>query len=702
MSTDTSKPAGQRTLTDPDKAAIKAAFDALRASPGFKARASQNRMMAAVSRALGTSKGGAVIEAPTGVGKSLGYLTAGVPIALAHKRPLVIGTGTVALQEQLVNRDIPRFLKATGLEATVALAKGRGRYACVRNLTEAAFGQGDLDLDLDFGPVAAKAPTKEESALVNQLATQFNGGTWNGDLDTVTVPLPDPVRKRITTTSGGCNRSQCNYASQCPYLLARKATKQAQIVVANHDYILASLQVPVGEDGEHPLLPNPERSLYAFDEAHNLPEKAIEASASRLHLATHLQVLERGRATVSAAFAMAGVLDAGGLKPTDAQRVVGDAIESVREMAAMLQAGWTPDPQDREPTWRAPGGQLPEAWRDLALRVFGAEAQVVAALSELRDKIKDAEGKTDAKDKLARTLGRLLESLEDALGLWKAWSRSEGRGEAPTARWITAGRDGSLVCHASPVSAAQALQFVWDQVDSVVLCSATLSLGGNFDHFFEQAAVPEHWEAASLPTPFNLAENAVLSVPKMKALPQDADAHTAEVATWIEENLDWGAGNLVLFTSRRQMEQVVQRIPQERVLKVLVQGSRSRTELLDAHAQRIKAGTGSTIFGLAGFGEGVDLAGELATTVVIAKLPFATPSDPVGATKAEWYEARGRSAFFEIAIPDVQRVLTQFMGRLIRTETDTGRIVLLDRRVVVKRYGQDLLDSLPPYRRAIA
>lgn len=701
MSTPTPS-ATQRTLTDADKAAIKRAFDALRASPGFKARASQNRMMAAVSRALGTSGGGAVIEAPTGVGKSLGYLTAGVPIALAHGRPLVIGTGTVALQEQLVNRDIPRFLEATGLEATVALAKGRGRYACVRNLLEAGVGQGDLDLEMDLGPVAAKAPSKEENALVGQLATQFESGSWNGDLDVVALPLPDPVRKRITTTSGGCNRSQCNYAFRCPYLLARKATKQANIVVANHDYILAALQVPVGEDGEHPLLPNPERSLYVFDEGHNLPEKAIDASASHLHLPTHLQVLDRSRATVSAAFAMANLLDAAGLTPNDAQRAVGDAVEAVRQMAAMLQAGWTPDPKDREPIWRAPCGQLPEEWRVLAEQVHGIEVKLLDALEKLVEKIKESDEKSESKDKLSRTLGRLLESLGDARVLWRAWSRSEAKGDAPTARWMTTGRDATLVLHASPVSAEKILQHVWDSVDSAVVCSATLSLGGNFDHFAEQAGLPQHWEAASLPTPFNLAENAVLSVPKMKSLPQDADAHTAEVAEWIEHNLDWAAGNLVLFTSRRQMEQVINRIPQQLVLKVLAQGSRSRQELLTLHAERVKAGTGSTIFGLAGFGEGVDLAGDLATTVVIAKLPFATPTDPVGATKSEWYEGRGRSPFFEIAIPDVQRALTQFMGRLIRTETDTGRIVLLDRRVVVKRYGQEILESLPPYRRDIA
>lgn len=694
-----------RTLTEADKAGIKRAFDALRATPGFKSRSSQSRMIAMVARALGTSRGGALIEAPTGVGKSLGYLTAGVPIALAHKRPLIIGTGTVALQEQLVNRDIPRFLKATGIEATVALAKGRGRYACLRNLAEAAGGQDEMDLGAEFEAPTARPPNKSDAALVDKLSEQFQAGRWNGDLDVVAEPIPDGVRKRITTTAGGCNRAQCAFASTCPYLLARKATKEAQIVVANHDYIFAALQLPLNENGEHPLLPNPGQALFVFDEGHNLPEKAIEGGAAHVHLPTHVQALERGRAPLASGYNILGNDLIAGVSPLDAQRALGEAIAATKEAQALLQAAWVPDPNDREPLWRAPHGQIETPWRDLAERIHRAEAKALVVVQELAAKVgsKDEKGAPDQKEKVGRTLGRFMELLDNSVRLWKAWAEADGPQAPPMARWLTSARDGGMVCHASPISAARFLtEEVWGRVEAAVVCSATISMGGNFDHFFEEAAIPEHWEAASLPTPFNLAEHAVLEVPKMRAMPKDADAHTREVASWLESSLDWDAGNLVLFTSRRQMEQVVQMIPQHLVLKTLVQGSRSRAEILALHGQRIAAGAGSTIFGLAGFGEGVDLAGELATTVVIAKLPFATPTDPVGATKCEWFETRGRSPFFEITIPDVQRTLVQFMGRLIRTETDKGRIVLMDRRLVTARYGKTLLDSLPPYRRAIA
>ena len=694
-----------RTLTDSDKAAVKRAFDALRATPGFKTRGSQNRMIAMVARALGTTGGGALVEAPTGVGKSLGYLTAGVPIALAHKRALIIGTGTVALQEQLVNRDIPRFLKATGLEATVALAKGRGRYACLRNLAEAAGGQGEMDLGAEFEGATVRPPSKTEAALVDKLFEEFDAGRWNGDLDVVAEPIPEGVRKRITTTSGGCNRANCAFANDCPYLLARKASREAQIVVANHDYILAALQVPLNENGEHPLLPLPSESLFVFDEGHNLPEKAIDCGAAHVHLPTHIQALERARTPLASAYNLLGNEKIAGVTPLDAQRAVGDAIAAVRQAQALLQAAWTPDPNEREPLWRAPHGKIDPAWQDLAATVHGIEAMLLRVVDALVAKVgaKEEKGGPGKTEKVGRTLGRFMDALEEAVGLWKAWADADAPLAPPKARWLTAGRDGGMICHASPISGAQFLtNALWSGVEAAVVCSATLSMGGDFDHFCEAAAIPDNWEIASLPTPFNLAENAVLEIPKMRATPKDADAHTREVTEWIENSLDWNAGNLVLFASRRQMEQVVQSIPQNLAIKTLVQGSRSRTELLDMHAKRVAAGTGSTIFGLAGFGEGVDLAGDLATTVVIAKLPFATPSAPVGATKSEWYEKRGRSPFFEIAIPDVQRVLTQFMGRLIRTESDKGRIVLMDRRLVTARYGKTLLESLPPYRRAIA
>ena len=696
-------PEPPRSLGEDDKTGIRAALEGLRQSPGFKSRGAQNAMIAIAARALGASGGGAVIEAPTGVGKSLGYLAAGVPIALAHKRPLVIATATVSLQEQLVQRDIPRFLADTGLVATVAIAKGRQRYACLRNLAESAGGDTGESL-FDFDPAYTRAPSAEEAKVIEALSKGFDGGQWNGDLDIAPVPLPDGLRSRITTSAGACTRANCAFVEACPYLKARAGVKAADIVVANHDLVLAALGLPDSDEGDNPILPMPSKALFVFDEGHHLPAKAIDADAAMLHLPTCIEALERGRGPLSAAFVRSGKDAISGLAPLEVQELVTQARDGLRDFNDKLALAWTPDPSEAQPTWRAPMGRLPEDWL--------ADAQeldrLFTKLSRFADALvsaipKEDGGKAEPDDKLMRNLGRLVERLQDAAALWQRWARQDAAGWAPMARWLTVAKDRSLLCHAAPVSAAGILRnLVWSRVDSVVITSATLATGGDFRHFCEEAAIPPEWELASLPSPFNLAESAVLSVPAMKTLPDDAAKHTDEVATWIEDELDWDAGNLVLFTSWKQMERVVALLSPQRAIRTLVQGSRSRTELLELHARRIGEGKGSTLFGLASFGEGLDLAGDLATTVVITKLPFAIPSDPVGATKAEWYESRGRSPFFEVSLPEAQRTLTQYMGRLIRTEHDRGRIVLLDRRVVVKRYGRALLDSLPPYRRLIA
>ena len=149
------------------------------------------------------------------------------------------------------------------------------------------------------------------------------------------------------------------------------------------------------------------------------------------------------------------------------------------------------------------------------------------------------------------------------------------------------------------------------------------------------------------------------------------------------------------------MQRVLQLLPIDKVRMIRAQDSKAKSQLVADHAEAIEAGQGSTLFGLASFGEGLDLPGRLCTTVVVTQLPFAVPTDPVGATYAEWLEAQGRNPFFEVSVPEATRLLIQYCGRLIRTEDDTGRIVLLDRRVIVRRYGQRMLAALPPFARVI-
>ncbi len=252
------------------------------------------------------------------------------------------------------------------------------------------------------------------------------------------------------------------------------------------------------------------------------------------------------------------------------------------------------------------------------------------------------------------------------------------------------------------MSAAQVLrQLLWKDIDSVVMTSATLTGGGDFQSFAIDTGLPGHAETASLPSPFDLRRQAQLVVPDFPVLPDDREGHPRAVADYLVRELDWSKGSMVLFTSRWKMEKVAELLPASRRAQVQMQTSSNKSQVVAEHLKRVTAKQGSVLFGLNSFGEGLDLPGEACTTVVITQVPFAVPTDPQTATLGEWLEGRGLNAFNLIAVPHALRTLTQFAGRLIRTSSDTGRVIILDARLLKRRYGQRILDALPPFERVI-
>jgi ATP-dependent DNA helicase DinG len=233
-----------------------------------------------------------------------------------------------------------------------------------------------------------------------------------------------------------------------------------------------------------------------------------------------------------------------------------------------------------------------------------------------------------------------------------------------------------------------------------VCTSATLTALGRFDRFFERAGLVGV-AGLRIASPFDFARVACLTVPPMRTDPGDFEGHTREVAELLPGLLERECSALVLFMSWRQMRAVLAVLESETLERLLVQGDRSKQALLATHRQRIGAGESSFLVGLASFAEGLDLPGDLCRHVVIVKLPFAVPDDPIDRALAEWAEAQGRNAFYEISVPDAALRLVQACGRLIRHENDSGRITVLDTRLVTRRYGRALLDSLPPYRREL-
>ncbi len=695
-------------LTDTTKDAIRAAYARLKEGlAGFRARASQGRMIAETAKAFARVGGVAAIEAPTGTGKSMAYLIAGVELARFQKKRLLIATATVALQEQLVQRDIPLYLKLNGIAAKVALAKGRGRYLCPRNLLMAANSVHDAQLGLAGFEADLllwnKPPQPRDKQALAKLRDAFDRREWDGDMDNAPAPVSELLRPMITTSAGGCTNRKCGQFMVCPFFVARRAVDDAEIVVANQDLVLADLTMP-GEDESWGgvILPRPDETLYVFDEAHHLPGKAIDRGAAEVHLAASVRQLGRLGRQVHAAYSLTDKESLGRLTLDAGDAKLQELTDALEELEKEIRLGWLPDPAETEPIYRGSLGQLPEPWVEHARALGLLAGEVQRWLGAVRRAVVELTDGGPTQEALSRELGIALERVGRQVACWRAWSADDADDAPPLARWVTLGADQQLVCHASAVSAAGLLREVlWGNASGVLLTSATLSAGGNFRHFADAVGLPDDALTLSLPSPFDLAAQARLEVPSMRTLPDAREAHAEEISAWLAEHLDWDAGNLVLFTSRAKLDRVLQKLPIAQVRKVRAQGSLGKSQLVAEHCADIEAGNGSTLFGLASFGEGLDLPGKLCETVVITQLPFAVPTDPVGATYAEWLESRGRNPFIEVSIPEATRLLTQYCGRLIRNETDRGRIVLLDRRVVTKRYGAGMLKALPPFQRVI-
>lgn len=702
--------AGPAGLEEELRDEIRARYQATRTSlAGFVPRNSQRHMIGAVARALAQSGGVLAVEAPTGTGKSMAYLLAALPIALARQKKLIIATATVALQEQLVERDIPAFLAASGLQAEVVLAKGRQRYACTRNLHELTRKDADVPQGgFEFGAETVtaawpRAPRQGEAERLQSLLDTLQAGRWDGDLDRSPEPVDDDTRRLITTSAGGCSNRRCAFIASCPFLQARNRLQGAQLVVANHDLVLADLELGKDEDGSGGvLLPAPRETLYVFDEAHHLPAKAIDRGSAEVSLTDARRRLQRLAALLRAAFLAAGRERIGRLDAGQVDALLDQLVDATDSLTTALDQAWPRQPAEQEAPWRATLGQLPEQWRLLAQSLSQRTQELLRWLPSAHKAVVESDLPSDRRESVARELGLARERLDAQASLWWLWSQEEPADVPPRARWLARGEDGGLICHASEVSAAPTLRRVlWPQAAGVVLASATLSIGGDFRNYAAQVGLPAHAETLALPSPFDLKRQVRLQVPRMQAAPDQREAHVAELVEWLDQHLDWDQGNLVLFTSKAKLDSSLALLPAQHRQRVLAQGTRGKSALISAHVAAVRAGLGSTLFGLASFGEGLDLPGQLCETVVITQLPFAVPTDPVGATYAEWLEARGRNAFVEVTIPQATRTLIQYCGRLIRGESDSGRIVILDNRLLTRRYGSRMLAALPDFAREL-
>ena len=708
-------------LDDSLKTRIQTAYSRFLESRRLRARAGQKLMIAAVARLVGNvptdaegvrTGGPAVcaIEAGTGTGKTVAYALAAIPLAQALDKRLVIATATVALQEQIVFKDLPDVRRDSGLDFTYALAKGRGRYACLYKLDfrlvhGSEQGMGTQALYPDEQAALLGADTLR---LYQSLLDGLADNSWDGDRDNWPHTVDDADWQPLVTDHSQCTGRRCAYVTQCPFFRAREVLTGVDVIVANHDLVLADLALGGGA-----ILPMPEQTIYVFDEGHHLPEKAIQhfAAHTRLHGSQRwLQGVSKQLLAVAQLLSGVGRVQALVQQWPEREAAVLDRQATVSQYLEPLLLAAPREQGERQ--HRFPRGQVPAALQEQAVLLEQAWQRAGDCLKQLSQAV---ESQLDARiDGVSReqieqaftAVGGLWQRCAHNEMLWQRYATVDAAGDAPTARWLTLIESGNAmdmeVC-ASPVLPDTALQQrLWERCFAAVLTSATLTALGSFDRLRQRAGLPVDAVCEVVPSPFHYAQAAELIVPAAAEDGGQATAHTPALIQYLDDVLVANEhATLVLFASRRQMLDVYDGVLTSLRDRVLLQDHHSKQTLLQLHRERVDRQEPSVIFGLASFAEGVDLPGDYLRHVVIAKIPFAPPDDPVGETLSEWIEAQGGNAFMQIAVADASVRLVQAAGRLLRTEQDTGRITILDNRLVTKRYGRTLLNCLPPYRRVL-
>lgn len=690
---------------------------------GFRPRKAQREMLAAIARALGNSdeienntdtlenhgESIVVIEGPTGVGKSIAYLLSGCIMAQSRQKKLLVSSATVALQEQLIFRDLPFLAEKSGLQMTYALAKGRGRYLCPYRLYQITQNGVQPDLPGFYDQSLSKSPLNaEERRLLKDLADAFHKRQWNGDRDAWSEIIPDHLWQNVRNDRHGCLKNTCPHQAECPFALARQTLNQVDIIVANHDLLLSDIAMGGGA-----VLPESKNCFYCIDEAHHLAKKAVSHFSAAHSLQEARSMMNRfPQHTTRMSLVLSNQEQIQYCNPAE------DAAMELQkywlDWEAYLNAcTYFEDEQNTESVWLWEPGIIPSDLEDLVQNTHKATQTMLGTMQNL-DAVLNAkrkeiaqDGDTQVIDNILLTWGMILSRFEQIADTWALLQEVyQDTSSPPLAKWIVLKRDDGIdyVFQAAPVSASTLLsQQLWKKSAGAVLTSATLRANGNFHLLLKQTGLNflSQTQTVALQSPFDFANRAELYIPPLTASPKEVDKHTAQIAEWLPQliNIQDPTGTLVLFTSRKQMEEVVLMLPKKMRECVLVQGERSKSALLKTHQETVQSGSASILFGLDSFAEGLDLPGALCIQVIIAKLPFSVPDDPIDSTLRHWVEKSGGNSFMEISVPEATIKLTQAVGRLIRTETDYGRVTILDNRLLSARYAPMILQSLPPFRR---
>ena len=603
----------------------------------FESRREQQLMADWVGETL-ASRGTLAIEAGTGTGKTFAYL---VP-ALLSGRQVIISTGTRTLQDQLFNRDLPTVAKALGRPVRVALLKGRANYLCLHRLELA---------DAVSGLPGIQPPSARTMARIRR----WSRDTTTGDLAEVkSLRDTDPVRAAITSTRENCLGTTCPAYSRCHVVAARREAQAADVVVVNHHLLLADLALK--DEGFGELLPGTEAVI--LDEAHQVPEIAAQFFG-REFSARQAALFARDALAELSRLGLAGTAARERLLALEA--AVGEAAAAISMSRERIE------------------------WTELPASFIAALEQVREALTQAGQELTAA----DAEDPALRHCVRRCAKLADTLVAIVDSGTDTGM------RWVEPGKGGFSLAFTPFEVASRLGELMRAQGGAWIFTSATLAVGDDFSHFLGRIGAPTA-HAVRIESPFDFESQALIYLPEGMPDPASRDYTASVIAAALPLVTAAGGRSFLLFTSHRALgeaEQILDSMPgfRER-FPMLVQGEAPRESLL----RRFRELGNAVLLGTASFWEGVDVRGHALALVVIDKLPFAAPEDPLLKARLEGIRRRGGNPFQEFQLPQAVLSLKQGFGRLIRDREDFGVVVLCDPRLRTRGYGSLFLRSLPP------
>ncbi len=619
---------------------------------GYRVRPQQLEMAAAVETAI-AERHHLVVEAGTGVGKSFAYLVPALQHVAEGGGKVVIATRTIALQEQLVERDLPFLLEVLGLEnVTVALAKGRSNYVC-RRRTEMAAEEGARLFD--------NPDHLRQLQQIRAWAEVSDEGSRS------TLPFrPDPaVWENTCAEAGNCLQKRCPFFATCAYQSSRRRLYSAQILVANHALVLSDLALRAR--GVQIL---PDYDVLVLDEAHELEEGTAEYFGARVTPLSISRQLNR----FSAPRKRSGLFER-----VEVGRALYDLLEGTREASREFFGELD--------KMRGKRGEL----RLTAPESFPAHVRtplrlLVDKLAEEQPRIEDEGLGLEWGSRTAR-LAETLEAISMMHGQFEDglvyWLQSVGRRAQQTALCAAPVEIGPILRHS-----------LFEPVPCVIMTSATLRVGKSFGHFRERVGLADPHELA-LGSPFDFQRQCRLLLYPDNPDPRQGEYEQASIDIMRDLVLETGGGAFLLFTSHRALSAAFAELRDEfegAGLTVLRQGGEFRTrDIMDAFASRRDC----VLFGTDTFWQGVDVKGENLRLVVLTRLPFAVPDHPLQQARLEQIEDAGGNSFFDLSLPQAVLKFRQGFGRLIRTQEDMGAVAVLDPRICTKRYGKTFLDSLP-------